>query len=111
MARKAKPKRQRPFAMREKKRILAARIDHAIEQSGMTVGEIAWAAGCSDQTVYNIIHEEGVILPQGPTLLGLAMALDVEIDWMLHHVPNRKRARTKTGAKRLSRRNAKSRCR
>ena len=104
---KAKPKRNLPFNAKEKKHTLAARVNHALEQANMSVAELAYAAGCSDMTIHNILNEKGVMLNNGNTLLGIAMALEVELDWLVHNIPNKRKAKVKTGAKPIARRNSK----
>lgn len=89
VAKKKAPKRNLPFNCRKKKNMLAIRLDHALDQCGLTVNELAFASGCSHITLYNILNERGVMLNNGNTLMGIAIALNVELDWLLDNKPAR----------------------
>lgn len=79
----SKQARALPFDASEKKDTLANRLAFAMKQTNTTVGDLAFAAGCSDQTILNILQSAGVMLNNGNTLLGIAIALNVELDWLV----------------------------
>jgi DNA-binding transcriptional MerR regulator len=79
----SKQARALPFDASEKKDTLANRLAFAMKQTNTNVGQLAFAAGCSDQTILNILQSHGVMLNNGNTLLGIAIALNVELDWLV----------------------------
>lgn len=79
----SKQARALPFDVALKKDTLATRLAFAMKQTNTSVPDLAFAAGCSDQTVFNILQSHGVMLNNGNTLLGIAVALNVELDWLI----------------------------
>ena len=85
--------RKLPFDVASRKQILANRLAFAMKQANAAASEVAFAAGISEMTLHNMLQARGTMLNNGNTLLGVAMALNVELDWLVSHAP----VRTGTG--------------
>lgn len=102
-----KPKtgtRTAPFSVVAKKQVLASRLQFALRQTNSQIADVAFAAGISHQTLINMLEAKGSMLNNGNTILGVALALNVEVDWLLDNTPKRTKTdhpntRTRAGAK------------
>ena len=94
-----KGKRTTPFDMPHVRATLANRVRFAMEQCGYRQSDLAFHAGLSMYTLYNVLEGAYKTLPHGRTILGLAVALNVEVDWLLGHTVKK----TKSGMPRESR--------
>jgi hypothetical protein len=80
-----------PFDVVGKKQTLAQRLAFAMKQANASAAEVAFAGGISEMTLHNILTARGSMLNNGNTLLGVAIALNVELDWLVGHAPQRTR--------------------
>jgi hypothetical protein len=102
-----KPKtgtRTTPFSVVAKKQVLASRLQFALRQTNSEITDVAFAAGISHTTLINMLEAKGSMLNNGNTILGVALALNVEVDWLLDNTPKRTKTdhpntRSRAGAK------------
>jgi hypothetical protein len=80
-----------PFHVVDKKQTLAQRLAFAMKQANASAAEVAFAGGISEMTLHNMLTARGSMLNNGNTLLGVAIALNVELDWLVGHAPQRTR--------------------
>lgn len=102
-----KKKAPLPFTHSKVKKYLSIRVQHGMNQANLSVELLAWKAGLSIPTVRRILNCEGVIVNNGGTLLGLAMALNVELGWLVDFKPTGRRYAGKSTKSSTSKKKAK----